>query len=1058
MVRPSSTNETATSRLRAALYHFGGCLPPECGRQCARDGADVMCLPHPHPDPHTDTVEGEGGGGWVEGPLLLYLVATGQAEAVEACLDPSARSTATDTDTDHSIDFTRTNFLDQTVLHCLFSFSRCGSSACERGVEGRPENLSTAAFQKDGMPRYCCPCRWCSYCVTDGDPSLPPFPSFASRSQQQQEEEEGGPCEEEWPKEDDKATHRLRGTCTEMENAEVLPRLLRAIVYRVQTHPGDNINWMQADACGETLLSLAARHQVLSLVWPLVREMPAFADALTPLSLQPNVPDLAGQREERGEEAGDGDGNDDEEEGGGVVRSALVWRWDWEALGGDGEETSAFAAPGAMINGNRVTGVLWDWFQHHRHEPLPPSALLRRCVASGADVLFCHPSLMLPGEAHAEPILHTLISEGNKAAVEICLEAAPPGMINWTKVGLKGRTCLHCLYEPTGGVSRGARLSMLRVMVRRLRSRRRPQGEFYYGAGGMTSRPPGPAAEEEEGERSSMRSEDNLCQMALEEPKKAKEKEEEALNGIKTSWRLPRPVPQTSKREPNKESAGHEEYLIPLPLDLSPPPPPSDTRMPWGARDAGGNDFFSLVAAAQELSLVWPIVAELFTSSVQAADLDEDANGEDHHPLSSNMTSSSRTGLVSSTAVDKSRGEASSSRRFLLSPVVWEADWEVLVKSGAASHFRLGRRTKIVRANHATATAYLLLHALRVNDTATAGAVLHEEERGEMRTATASLSAANGRGPGPPGSYTVYDRLRELVHAGADVLQPLPRLRALYPPSTAEAAAFYSGESHCLPSRTRTPTRTTTAFIPQLSLLHMVVLYADTLEEPVACLKALLCTPKALHFTVPRGGVVSHRNDATTGRTPVAAPEQVVEPTTESREQSPLRPSLGLRPRRQPREQQRLAPTITCPLASMTLEPFPLALLQLPQAVRRAMPSLLEELLEVFLDRLEHRSPPTRLCRTESTTSSTSSSSSSMRRRGDGFTLNTIVGVLGDTPISNEWGPQLYSDEMDWSYRSPHTGMDFLSLAALQGLLPTVWAVLQRRRVPFFLCMKENTG
>eukprot|EP00796_Vickermania_ingenoplastis_P011318 gene11318-7850_t len=140
---------------------------------------------------------------------------------------------------------------------------------------------------------------------------------------------------------------------------------------RGSSDPADRLDWQQRDADGLDPLSLAASHQTLHLVWPLVRLLPAFAPstarspqraarsraaaAAVGATLGPKVPRLL----------------------------AVVSEEDWALLGAEGR---AGLHPACGVADCATVALL-----RLSASVVPPSLdAVRRCVLAGADVTYTH--------------------------------------------------------------------------------------------------------------------------------------------------------------------------------------------------------------------------------------------------------------------------------------------------------------------------------------------------------------------------------------------------------------------------------------------------------------------------------------------------------------------------------------------------------------------------------------------------------------------------------------------------------------------------------------------
>lgn len=55
-------------------------------------------------------------------------------------------------------------------------------------------------------------------------------------------------------------------------------RMLSAVVHHIETHPADIVDWSQKNRQGLNFIDYACVHQKLSLFWPVVKDMPYYAD------------------------------------------------------------------------------------------------------------------------------------------------------------------------------------------------------------------------------------------------------------------------------------------------------------------------------------------------------------------------------------------------------------------------------------------------------------------------------------------------------------------------------------------------------------------------------------------------------------------------------------------------------------------------------------------------------------------------------------------------------------------------------------------------------------
>lgn len=169
--------------------------------------------------------------------------------------------------------------------------------------------------------------------------------------------------------------------------------ILTAICEHVQRHHRDRIDWgRESTSVDEEFISLAARRQRLSLLYPIVREVPFYADRTAPIPLK------------------------------------MVWTWDVEALDEEDRANFTFAPKANVFPGSRATGELWRLTQHMYLNPpfvlqRPPDAeRVRACVRDGADVLYRLQLHFGPLLVVNKELLLDFIKKGTPACIIACLE------------------------------------------------------------------------------------------------------------------------------------------------------------------------------------------------------------------------------------------------------------------------------------------------------------------------------------------------------------------------------------------------------------------------------------------------------------------------------------------------------------------------------------------------------------------------------------------------------------------------------------------------------------
>lgn len=212
--------------------------PPDSIKHFLRSGGNPL---YPLPPSSTSTQGTRGTSTSSSGGLTILtgLMLAGSVEAVEACL---------------TFDEPRAGRMGEEEEE-------------EKGGDGRAKNTSTSTRSSVSKER--------SYSVINGALNLP-----STHAQ-------GPPLRP-------NMLHILIG-CMRIPD-HVLDRIIKAVVYYLETHPTEavTVNWTGAVGegdvwgfvgRGETMLATASRCQRLSLVWPRIRHLPAFADADAPVTL-----------------------------------------------------------------------------------------------------------------------------------------------------------------------------------------------------------------------------------------------------------------------------------------------------------------------------------------------------------------------------------------------------------------------------------------------------------------------------------------------------------------------------------------------------------------------------------------------------------------------------------------------------------------------------------------------------------------------------------------------------------------------------------------------------
>lgn len=189
-------------------------------------------------------------------------------------------------------------------------------------------------------------------------------------------------------------------TCLRASEAAAM---VRAICGHIERHPGDRVEWGAENAHRKTFLDLVSQHQLLSTVWPIVRDMPYYADETAPIPLP------------------------------------VVWEWDWEMLGE--EDQSFFSLSTSAIGGSAATARLCKVANSTSATGSSFSvAEVMACVREGADVN------ARPSTLRASP----LTAFFNAKLIPLCLSCLRQSTrgIDFTTVALFpgiDSTFLHCI-------------------------------------------------------------------------------------------------------------------------------------------------------------------------------------------------------------------------------------------------------------------------------------------------------------------------------------------------------------------------------------------------------------------------------------------------------------------------------------------------------------------------------------------------------------------------------------------------------------------------------------
>lgn len=194
-------------------------------------------------------------------------------------------------------------------------------------------------------------------------------------------------------------------------------QILHAVLAHLRTHPGDMIDW-GVTSFGNEFIAVAAGAQLLSTLYPLLRDVPYFSESVVPISLK------------------------------------TVWRWDWEAL--SAEDKNRFSIDDAeMIEVSQPTAQIFRLAQQKSR--IPAIQEVEGLLADGADI---HWKLL----AHHYPALISFAIKHTQAAL-LCLGVTK--QIDFTvRGGGFDRTVLHllCFMDKRKGTE------MLEAITRRVES------------------------------------------------------------------------------------------------------------------------------------------------------------------------------------------------------------------------------------------------------------------------------------------------------------------------------------------------------------------------------------------------------------------------------------------------------------------------------------------------------------------------------------------------------------------------------------------------------------
>lgn len=152
---------------------------------------------------------------------------------------------------------------------------------------------------------------------------------------------------------------------------EILNKMLPAVVYRIETHPNDIVNWSQKNVFKQDFITLAATLGKLSVVWPHVKHVPHFADNTEGIDL--------------------GD--------------TRMFEMDWSKLSEAEQEN--------FVGGRRMAPTeALHWIAQ---QTKPDVSIVQSCVDHDADIMYT------ANHAAYSPSFHLLVSRGAVDCVKACL-------------------------------------------------------------------------------------------------------------------------------------------------------------------------------------------------------------------------------------------------------------------------------------------------------------------------------------------------------------------------------------------------------------------------------------------------------------------------------------------------------------------------------------------------------------------------------------------------------------------------------------------------------------
>lgn len=205
----------------------------------------------------------------------------------------------------------------------------------------------------------------------------------------------------------------------EENSPETAATLLRLFLDRLRNHPEDVVDWSLKDIDGHNFVSSVAMYQLLSHLWPIIKETPEFEKMPQPVSL------------------------------------CVAWAHDLEGL--ESEDQKYFTLEGDLIRSSLATRAL-NKLCKTKVQNIDPSSV-QRWVDAGADIGFWDPIMN-------KPIFHFFVFHGLVECVAACLST--PNIIDFTAGDGWGWTPLHFTCPKSCGIKEA--VAIMQLIVERIES------------------------------------------------------------------------------------------------------------------------------------------------------------------------------------------------------------------------------------------------------------------------------------------------------------------------------------------------------------------------------------------------------------------------------------------------------------------------------------------------------------------------------------------------------------------------------------------------------------